>query len=248
MPKISIVLPVLISQTWQLIMTEMCIRLMRECTDVDHELIIVETKSEYLEKFADKYIYVPERANPTADINLGIDAAEGEYVIYIGNDIMVKPNWIEALLACFEIKDCGIATLAAHEPGSTVGSRYPIDKIVEGMYGPLMMFPANLDNQPVSNKMLIKDGWRFDEAYESQCADNDLVMRAYTAGMRAYRNNAAVVHHLDGQTWDHAYTDEDRARITQEGRALFEKRWKDSPLWMAKMIRTGHVLYSKEHE
>lgn len=232
---ISVVLPVVHKHEWQLVMTRYCVEMMRTCTERKFQLVIVETGKSMraCKDLADRYIHVREFGNPTKDVNLGVDAAQGEYVVYTGNDILMKPGWLEALLEPFEkFDDCGMSTLAVGEPGAMVGSPEPRG-IVEGMYGPLTMFAK---------------GWRYDESFRSMRADDDLAMRICNAGLRCYRNNRVSVFHLMRQTFDTVFSQKERDEIRAEADALFRRRYQDSPLWMANMILAGHVIYGREHE
>lgn len=200
-PAVSVVMPILIIEPWQANMTVASIMSLYDGTKIPFELIVVETASRYfappadrlgpvahedgIEVFAaakiDKYIHVEEVANATADVNRGIRAATGSLIVYTGNDIFVKPNWLEAMLDCFVIKDCGAATLGAQELGHE-----PVKTIMEGFYGPIMMF---------------RQGWEYDaETFPHLFADADLVMRIYEAGFRCYRNHSVVVTHPNQQT------------------------------------------------
>ena len=234
---ISVVMPVLITHEWQRYMTELCIKMMRENTKLGFELIIVESfrEQQRVNKFpsmCDKYIPLKYSANPTEDINKGIDSANGDFIVYTGNDIMMMPSWLEAMLECFDISDCGAATVSMAERGAFVGNKTPIPVICESHYGPLTMF---------------KKGWRYDPAFKTQRADDDLIMRLYLAGFRSYRNNRVVCHHLGQMTWDSIYSDEERERLTKESRALFTQRYKDCPLAIYRMIKRGHIVYGQEH-
>jgi len=239
-PSVSIVLPVLISHPWQRHLTEAAIKILRDTTQVPFELIVVETESKELEpesfKVAHdmdhmKYLYSPNRTTLAKDINAGIDAATGDFIGWTGNDIITKPGWLEALLECFDrYRDCGIASLAAQEVGAML-NHAPSDFITEGWYGPLVLF---------------RKGWRLDEAYQSLASDNDLIMRLYQAGLRAYRNHKVVVLHLNTQTHDRdgaAYK-----KMEESAHALFVQKWGRSPLWPATMILRGGIAFGREFE
>ena len=234
--SVSVIMPVLAPEVWQQNMSRIAIQQMRDCTSIPFELVMVEAAKERspLADLADKYVCREFSKNPTSDINEGIDAASGDCLIYIGNDIMVTPGWIEAMLECFDrYKDCGAATVSCSEPAGMVGSVTPLDQIVEGMYGPITMFQR---------------GWKYDEAFPTMRADDDLIMRIYEAGYRSYRNLRVVCHHLWAQTWNTCYSERDRGQFRADADLLFRKRYAKSPLWMAKMILNGGVMFGREHE
>ena len=242
-PAVTIVLPILIREPWQKMMTESCIKIMQSTTQVPYELIVVETQSRELDPTEHgptsgngawwnyRYIHRPERTSLVADLNAGIDAASGDYIGWIGNDIITKPGWLEALLDCFtRYQDCGIASLAAQEVGAALNHQ-PGDFIIEGWYGPLVLF---------------KKGWRLDEAAGILC-ESDLIMQLYHAGLRAYRNHKVVILHLYQQTFanESGWNDE---RAQRETRQRFMERWGSSPLWAASMILRGGVIFGKEYD
>ncbi|HEY4002444.1 MAG TPA: glycosyltransferase [Candidatus Xenobia bacterium] len=47
-----------------------------------------------------EWVEAPYYAPPNLARNVGLQAAQGEYVVFIDNDVMVTSGWLEALLAC----------------------------------------------------------------------------------------------------------------------------------------------------
>ncbi len=233
LPSTSVILPVLLGHEWHYHLTEFVVKTMR-CTAPPFELVIVETGSKKLEHLADVYIHRPERTTLVKDSNAGFDASHGDFRIQTGNDVIMKPGWLEALHEPFlKYKDCGISTLSVAEPGAFIGPRQPQALIVEAMYGPLMMF---------------RKEWKLDPVYISMASDNDLVMRIYNAGLRSYRNCRVQVFHLGGVTWGSAYSAAESKQNQDEGLKTFYERWGDSPLMMLHMFRRGGVAFGREHE
>ncbi len=239
-PNISVVLPLLITRPWQRHITEAAIKCYRENTDIRFELVIVETESTHFDIeavigcSADRHISRPRRTTYVKDFNAGVDAAGGDYIVHAGNDVFVPEGWLEGLLEPFErFPDCGISCPAAREPGQNIGPAQPLDMIVEGMYGPLFMF---------------RKGWRLDEAYIGMHSDNDLVMRVCQAGLRSYRNCKVIVRHLGGLTWGVSHETGACQENEETAHRVFNERWGSSPLFMAKVILKGGVVWGREHE
>jgi len=233
---ISVVLPVIVSHPWQVAMTRFCIDALRSCAKTPFQLVIVETGSRHFEEMADRYLHRAERTSLVQDWNAGADVATGDYLVHIGNDIIVQPGWDEALLAAFEsFTDCGASSLSCLESGNPpIGPREAMPgKFVEGFFGPLLMF---------------RKEWRLDPAYIGMFSDNDLIMRQYGQGLRPYRNCGAHCYHLDGITWKQSIDPAASSKNAEHGKRLFYERWADSPLLMSAMIRRGGVIYGKEHE
>jgi hypothetical protein len=246
--KISVVLPVLdLSDPFMFELTRFVIKALRLNTQLEYELVVVETLSARLRRWShshselafdeqagriDQYIHCPEKTNGVKDTNLGINAASGDIIIVTANDIIVTAGWLEAIVECFErCADCGLASLSASEPGHLVGPAKRLPLIVEGSYTPIMAF---------------RKGWALDEAYAGGYSDSDLIMRIYAAGMRAYRHCGVQVHHLNHltiKTRGMAGHQE-----IADGEKLFYERWGGSPLMMFQVIKFGGSIYGREHE
>jgi len=247
--KISVVLPLLLPDEFCVSMTRFCLDALRINASGKNEveLVIVETGSQHLHGAHDrhdwagpgKYLHFdrgPSR-NYVKDWNAGADAATGEYLVHIGNDVIVGKGWDEALMEPFRrFKDCGVSTTSALEfSNAPIGHRSPVPGVVvEGMFAPLMMF---------------RKGWKFDEAYEGGYSDSDLIMRMYEEGLRAYRSYSSVCWHFGPMTtWERAYADKDKGwGQVNKGEETFYRRWKGSAHWMYAMIRAGGIQYGKEH-
>ena len=221
--KVSVILPILIKEDWQEVMTEACIKTMKCTTNIPYELIIVESGSDTFKRLAHKHIMIKEESTYTKDFNKGANNASGDILIQIANDIFTKPGWLEAILACFKIPDCSAATLASSDL-----KHQSINRIMEGMWGPLMAFPST---------------FRFDEQFENIFSDADLVMRIYETGQRMYRNWNVVVTHLYQQTYSGEYNSKEKMDAQfNKGKQLFIEKHKDSNLLMYRVLSEGWVI------
>ena len=229
---ISIILPVIIQNDFQMAMTEFTVWCMRNLTKVPNEFVIVETESSRCEHLADVWINNPKKTSYTKDWNMGAEAASGDYLVHIGNDVIVTEGWLEAMLACFESnRDCGIATVSVHEPGHFVGPTKPQWGIVESFYGAVMMF---------------KKLWRLDSnAYPDQMSDYDLCMRIYEAGLRSYRNNSNIAYHLKEITYSGLHGSKVQERFNA-GLTAFRQRWDGTHYLIKDIILNGVAHYGRE--
>jgi len=205
-------MPVLIREQKQLAMTLKCIELARTKTKLPFQLIIVETESNYLTDHADIHIYEKERVNPAKSHNRGWKVADGEYIVLLTNDVYVDDNWLELLLDCFIIKNCGAATLATTQFG-----HQKEDKIEEGNWWSLMM---------TTRKIFDEVGY-YDERFMAAFEDSDLLLRMYEKGYKMYRNFGCVVDHLIGAT---LYNEPNHDDKYVYGRKLFNEKHKDCKL------------------
>lgn len=203
MTKISVVMPVKIMEEWQAPMTRCAIDTLRCTTDIPFELIVAESGIHPLfSKGVDRHIHC-KGDSVNEDTNEGFYQVTGDYTVYTANDIMVRPGWLEALLQCFEIEDCGIATLASSDLNMT-----PSNCIIEGIYGPFMMF----ENIRVFNHR------QFPQAF----GDTDLIMQIYKEGKRSYRNHNVIIQHAPHTTLGHGDFDEARLK--------FIEKWSKDPV------------------
>ena len=235
-PRATVVMPILLEHSWQWAMTVCALDTLVCTTKEPFNIIVVETESKALAEWKPleplatveigyRHIYIPARSNPTADLNVGLEEVDTEYVIYTGNDIFVRPDWLEALFECFKLPDCGIATLASADlSGAPLAQYFGSNRIMEGLYGPFMMFGRN---------------WRFDGMnFPSQFADSDLMMRIYTAGQRSYRNNRVIIQHLNRQTINGPVHEAG----LKEAQHMFINKWKTSPLLIYRILTEGWVV------
>lgn len=253
MKKISVVLPLLTPTPFLRAMTEFSIRTLRLHADNDFELVVVEAEKDHFRKYSiegasehegmvslpfdpnlriDKYLNFNPKIGCVKELNAGVDAATGDFILSTGNDVFAPPHWDTELLRCFEErKDCGVASLSAFETGATVGPAAPLPFIVEGMYSPFMCF---------------RKGQRFDEAFSKIYQDSDFVMRAYERGERAYRSCRAHVHHLLRMTSDRVEPDKHKLDLAKDEK-LFYQRWGNSPLAIFGLIRSGSYSFGREY-
>jgi glycosyltransferase involved in cell wall biosynthesis len=203
---ISVVVPTLISNDTQLQTTNECIRNAREKTELDFELVVVETLTNYFASVADTYIHESKKTTATKSINRGFYCASGDKVVLLTNDVIVDDGWLEHLLECFKISDCGMATLATDQ-----FAHPKQNKIEEGIWFSVAMVPK-------------AEAW-FDEAYKpGSWDDSDLIMRNYLQGRKMYRSYKSVVHHKIGMTH---YEKPDHKANFDWNKQYFSEKYKD---------------------
>lgn len=243
MKSVSVVMPVLAPTAWLAELAEFAIRTLILTAKNPFELIVVEavhntfSPEEWasnpmpLERY--QYLNFNPKLGGVKEINAGIAAAHGEFVVTAGTDVIAPQDWDEHLLRVFEERpnDCGVASLSAFEPNATIGPPVPCDMIVEGMFSPFMMF---------------RRGWNFDEAFRRVYQDSDLIMRMYENRLRAYRSCRAHVWHLGSVTNKSVDTAEHDRQLAVDER-LFYQRWGKNPTAMFGMIRAGQMAYGREH-
>lgn len=218
---IDVVLPAYITNDKQLTMTMQCISKARKNTKLPFNLIIVETVSNYLNDYADIYIYEKNRTTADISINRGFYCCKNEHTVLLTNDVLVEENWLECLMDCFCKKnDCGASTLASNQ-----FFHVKQDKIEEGIWGSVFMIPTRFA--------------KFDENYINSWEDSDLWMNIYNYGKKMYRNFNCVVSHDPGQT---VYKDDLTQNNYERNRSYFINKWKDSNIPLFKVLTEGTIL------
>lgn len=228
--KIAVIMPVKVDRAWQIPMTFCAAATMRVTTETPFDLVVPYRAGAIpcdLAAVIGDGSFLPAREqddSPTKEINAAIDyavqALDATHIVYTGNDIFTRDGWLEALVEPWlHFPDTGCTTVWSSElnRNATPGV------IIEGVYGPLMMFESS---------------WRYDDAFPSQFGDTDLVMRLYAAGLRSYRNHGVVVHHLLRQTVQAEANEVD----FEESKARFIAKHQGSPLLMFQILAGGKVV------
>ena len=172
----------------------------------------------------DKYFRNPKKGFANADMNAGMDLATGEIIVLLTNDVFVKPGWLEALVDCFDIPDCGTASLGTSDHNETAQNI-----ITEGIWCPLMA-------------VVNKSDFRFDaETFPSYWGDTDFMMRIYEDGWRSYRNHRVICDHLGRatNTADHVQGKQEAIDAAHE---RFTERHGNSHLFIYRAFQNGLIL------
>lgn len=227
MQTVSVLLPVIILNKWQLHLTEACVKTLIDCTDYPFELVIIETINNqlyhlrHLERCRVKYINRKKRTNLVNDLNAGMQVATGNVLVHTANDIFVRENWLEALIEPFEkYNDCGVSTLASVELNHVEASR-----IVEAVGGGALMAFRNI--------------WKFDPQFVGPFSDSDIIMQAYNNGYRMYRNHKTRFNHFQEMTYQTLYNKQERKDLFEKSKGLFIKKHGGSPLMAFRALMEG---------
>lgn len=176
----------------------------------DFELIIVDNGStdgtvEYIKSMPDiKLIQNTENKGFSAGNNQGIEIAQGEYIGFLNNDILLYPNWFEACKRVFENEKAGFVSPRHINPhyDNTNPKKYikyfqgfHYDKPYEKSFDECV-FSCVITKREVLNKIGVFDENFFPAFFE----DNDLKYRAIEAGYGIYVTNEAGFFHFGSVT------------------------------------------------
>jgi GT2 family glycosyltransferase/Flp pilus assembly protein TadD len=230
----------------QLAFTRLCVDSIRRHTPESHEIVFVDNGSndgtvEWLRELAVRnphysLISNGENLGYAKGNNQGIDAARGEYLLLLNNDVVVSPQWLSGLLDCYSGDEpvgivgpvtnsisgmqqlpqvgyrelAGLDSFAAAHRSVYRNVRVPQRRIV----GFCMLFPRSL----------VERAGTLDERYGTgNYEDDDFCLRAAIEG---FTNLVAVdvfVHHFGSATFrgnliDHTAT-------MGANRSLFRQKW-----------------------
>jgi GT2 family glycosyltransferase/tRNA A37 methylthiotransferase MiaB/Flp pilus assembly protein TadD len=235
----SIIIPVFNN----LSLTRQCLESIGEHTDVPHEIIVVDNGStdgtrEYLNRLEAanwaRVIYNRTNLGFAKASNQGAQAAQGEYLVFLNNDTIAQPGWLQELAACAR-KDAKIAAVGAKLlfPDNTVqhaGVAFTHNKLVYHLYKhydrdhPAVNKEREFQAVTAACVLIKKDlffgAGGFDESYRNGFEDVDLCFKLRQQGYKVVYNPRAVVYHLESKTPGR------HDRETENSR-LFKSRWID---------------------
>lgn len=171
-----------------------------------------------------------------AAVNAGMRVSRGRALVWLNNDVVVGPGWLERLLACLDrARDAGAVGPCTDDPDSGSGrgalhrpspDRFAAFAAAWGLRfdrqreeaGRLSGFCLALRREAVEAVGLL------DERFEWGEEDEDYCLRLRLAGYRLYLARDVFVHHDGGATrggWSRAR----QARLRRRNRELFRAKW-----------------------
>ncbi len=213
MNKVSIVVPVLNNLSF----TKHCIESVKEHTDVDYELIVVDNGSR--ERTAtwlaecphiDKLIRNEQNIGFGEAVNQGWAQSEGYYVATINNDTVAGPGWLSGLIDRLE-SDSRIGITGKYggfcRPDWTcAGIEQHWAREVDYIEGSCLLM----------RRETYKQLGGFSRAYSpAYCEDTDLSIRAHRKNMRVVCEPNIEFEHVGGQTSSHELSDRMRELLVR---------------------------------
>ncbi|MDD5088845.1 MAG: glycosyltransferase, partial [bacterium] len=236
---VSIVIPVY--NRWQL--TQQCLESICETSDrASYEVIVVDNHStdetnRVLQAVEGDVTVLrqPENRGFATACNAGARLAQGEFILFLNNDTVVKPGWLDALVNCAraaenigavgakllypsgDVQHAGIAISEKRVPYlifQHFGSDHPAvceTRDMQAVTGACMLV----------RKTVFAQAGGFDEAYHNGFEDVDLCFRLRQEGRRiVYCPEATVIHREESSA---GRKDRDRENFER-----FMERWSDS--------------------
>ena len=207
--------------------TEKLAESLRAHTDTPYELIIVDNGSkdetrQLVKKLADRAILNPENVGFAAGMNQGARAAQGEYLVFLNNDVTVPPGWLSKLVEASQaIEGVGIVAPAVTAGGSFVTVRSEPHEVVREVL-PFSLPPAAVCYLVPRAEFEAAGGW-CEEYRLGGAEDIDLCFTMWARGRRVLVDERVlIVHHSKGTA---AAKLVDWEEIWRQNRELLIDRW-----------------------
>lgn len=226
-----------------LALTKQCLESIWHNTDAPHEIIIIDNAStdgtrDYLHRLeaAGRVRVITNRRNLgfSRACNQGAQAARGEHLVFLNNDTIVQPGWLEEMVACVR-KDEKIGIVGAKllYPDDTIqhaGVAFTEDKLVHHIYQhydkdhPAVNKEREFQVVTAACALVKKDVFFgagcFDENYQNGFEDVDLCFKLRQQGYKVLYTPRAVVYHLESKTMGRHDRDTENSRV-------FRSKWQD---------------------
>jgi GT2 family glycosyltransferase len=238
---VSIIIPVYD----MLYYTRQCVEGILQTTQEDlFELIVIDNGSaeamqEYLGNESARIKNIRNNVNLgfAKACNQGAAAAEGEHLVFLNNDTVPHPGWLEALLKIAASgNDIGAVGSKLLFPNGTVQhcgivfsfAKHPF-QIYRGCPADIPCVNKVRDYQAVTAACMLvpkkrfQDAGGFDETYINGCEDVDLGLKLHASGLRCVYTPECVVSHFEGRS-------PDRQAKMKENFAQLLKKWSSTIL------------------
>ncbi|MBE9061713.1 glycosyltransferase family 2 protein [cf. Phormidesmis sp. LEGE 11477] len=167
-----------------------------------------------------KLIHTAQYLSPNQARNLAIAAVDTEYIVFVDNDVLVRPGWLKAIVSRAEETNAwSVAPLtlegegfdAIHQIGGTIifkelpgGRKWMVERRPH-MHSPLNKLKAPLQAQPtglvefhcvLSRRDVFDKVGLLDEALISMAEETDFSLGILEAGGTIYTEPASVITYL----------------------------------------------------
>ncbi len=218
--------------------------LTRQCLDaiyehppaVDHEILVVDDAStdetaEMLAGYGDavQHLRLDRNAGFATACNTGAAAAKGEYLVFLNNDTIAQPGWLDALVAYSD--EHGVTAV-----GSKLlypdGSVQHAGVVFSPLGDPLHIYAGFPADHPAVNKsrpfqavtaacvLVRREAFEevggFDTGYQNDLEDVDLCLRLGQSGHAVHYCHTSLLYHLESASRGQRNRPKHSARVYRE--------------------------------
>lgn len=230
--------------------TKLCVESIETFVNAPHELIFVDNAStdgtiEYLTGIVEtkknySLIKNSENRGYAAGNNIGINAAKGEFVLIMNNDILVTKGAVESLVSALRADK---RTALIGPKTNFVSRRAQLD--LEAEYGSIDELIKYAELKSAQNKgktsqakllvgfmflgrtKLLKEAGGFDESFGiGNYEDIDLCRKLTENGYDLRISEDSYVHHFGHVSFD--ASDVDYNELIEKNKKIYEDKWKDA--------------------
>ena len=218
----------------QLSRTQRFISSIRDNTDTDYELIVIdngstsESTKDYLERNADVYHRFEQTTDLAKAWNKGIALSEGRFILIANNDTVVPPRWFPPMKDIFE-KRKHVGMVYPLTNGGVLRYNFRMGRIKsldrpfriprwrQGVWGEFNLFTRDV----------LEDVGGFSEEYKDASAEDlDMLYTLHSKNYAVYVQPKTFVFHEGGVTAHQLFSDKERKKLWNRNWLQFVRKWK----------------------
>jgi len=236
----------------QLAYTQGCLQSLRKTTTVDAEIILVDNASSdgtgaYLKTLDDVTIISnADNRGCSGAWNQGAQAASGEWIVILNNDVLLSAGWLEGLLEAASRLELDIVTPAIREGEYN----YDIDSYARDFTSRMKAVVRRGRASGICfmvHRRVFEAIGIFDENFRiGQYEDTDFFLRASRAGFYLGTVGSSFLHHFGSVTQKSMKSTRITRPYALENKAYFIRKWK-LPWWKRATIRNADKLAIRLH-
>ena len=248
-----------------------CVETFEQCVkDIDYELVVVDNGSSdenrmcissFLEKHGANYLFQNAEFNFSHMCNIGAEAAEGEFLLFLNDDIEVGETqqdgqWLTKMMRYAAMEHVGAVGIKLHYPDSDLIQHAGITNMAIGpahklggmpdkgnLYHGHNLVDYNMLAVTAACMMISREKFEracgFDEELAVAYNDVELCFRLYRMGLYNVQVNSAFLIHHESLSRGQDTAPEKQARLLREKQKLYEKH-----PWASPKAQTPDPFYS----
>ncbi len=245
---ISIIIPVYN----QLHYTKWCLDSLSVNKSLDAQILVIDNGSsdgtaEYLTRRTDVTVISNQQNLGCAGAwNQGVRETVSEWLLFLNNDVLLSPSWLEELLAFAEDRGFDVVSPAIREGDYN----YDINTYSRDFVGRMARFTREGVADGICfmvRRRVFETIGLFDENFRiGQFEDTDFFRRARAAGFCLGTTGRAFIHHFGSITQNSIRKSKQARPYEAENRAYYRRKWKLTwwrRFWEKRLARFRELLW-----